>query len=68
MTQQNAALVEQAAAAAASMQEQAESLTDVVSIFRLGHLAAVPAGAPGALASRPLRAIAAPLQVTRHVA
>ena len=34
-TQQNAALVEQAAAAARSMQDQAASLTDAVSVFRL---------------------------------
>jgi methyl-accepting chemotaxis protein len=37
-TQQNAALVEQAAAAAASMQEQAVRLSQAVSVFRLdGH-------------------------------
>ncbi|MDM0052436.1 hypothetical protein QTI04_25785, partial [Variovorax sp. J22R115] len=36
VTQQNAALVEEAAAAAASLQEQAGSLVDAVSIFRLG--------------------------------
>jgi methyl-accepting chemotaxis protein len=35
MTQQNAALVEQAAAAAASLQVQAERLEDAVAIFRL---------------------------------
>jgi len=35
MTQQNAALVEQAAAAAESMQDQAQSLSRAVSIFRL---------------------------------
>lgn len=35
LTQQNAALVEEAAAAAASLQEQAEHLSDVVSVFRL---------------------------------
>jgi methyl-accepting chemotaxis protein len=37
VTQQNAALVEQAAAAAASMQEQASRLADVASSFKLGH-------------------------------
>jgi methyl-accepting chemotaxis protein len=37
VTQQNAALVEQAAAAAASMQEQATKLADVASSFKLGH-------------------------------
>lgn len=35
MTQQNAALVEQAAAAAESMQEQAGALTQAVSVFKL---------------------------------
>jgi methyl-accepting chemotaxis protein len=37
VTQQNAALVEQAAAAAASMQEQAMRLADVASSFKLGN-------------------------------
>ena len=37
VTQQNAALVEQAAAAAQSLQEQAEKLTDTVSVFKLDH-------------------------------
>jgi methyl-accepting chemotaxis protein len=37
MTQQNAALVEQGAAAASSMSEQAEQLTDVVSVFKLNR-------------------------------
>jgi methyl-accepting chemotaxis protein len=36
MTQQNAALVEQGAAAAESLKEQAGKLTQVVSVFRLG--------------------------------
>ncbi|MFC6282385.1 methyl-accepting chemotaxis protein, partial [Polaromonas aquatica] len=36
VTQQNAALVEEAAAAAASLQEQASGLSQVVSVFRLG--------------------------------
>ncbi|KLN52067.1 methyl-accepting chemotaxis protein III [Variovorax paradoxus] len=35
VTQQNAALVEEAAAAAQSMQEQAASLVEAVSVFRL---------------------------------
>jgi len=35
MTQQNVALVEQAAAAADSMQEQARALEDAVRVFRL---------------------------------
>ena len=44
-TQQNAALVEQAAAAADSLQDQAKALTEVVSIFKLEKLPA--AGRPG---------------------
>ncbi|MFJ9451960.1 methyl-accepting chemotaxis protein [Herbaspirillum sp. NPDC101397] len=40
VTQQNAALVEQAAAAAQSMQEQAERLSQAVSIFKLGDAVA----------------------------
>lgn len=41
MTQQNAALVEQAAAAAMSLEEQARSLTHLVSTFKLDD---VPGG------------------------
>jgi hypothetical protein len=46
VTQQNAALVEQSAAAAESMEEQARSLVEAVSVFNLGVAiaAAVPAG------------------------
>ena len=40
MTQQNAALVEQSAAAAESLREQAERLGQVVSTFRLSSAAA----------------------------
>jgi methyl-accepting chemotaxis protein len=48
MTQQNAALVEQAAAAAQSMQEQAANLSRVVSVFRIDgrQLQAPQASAP----------------------
>jgi len=46
VTQQNAALVEEAAAAAESMEEQAGNLSQAVSIFKL-----VPAQSP-ALAAR----------------
>lgn len=35
-TQQNAALVEQSAAAADSLQRQAEALVEAVAVFRLG--------------------------------
>jgi len=47
VTQQNAALVEEAAAATESMQEQAHSLAEAVSVFRLD------ATAPAAAAARP---------------
>ena len=47
VTQQNAALVEEAAAAAESMQEQARSLTKAVGIFKLSEAEASP-GASGA--------------------
>ena len=48
VTQQNAALVEQAAAASQSMQEQAEALARVVGFFKTGAKGAVTrAEAPG---------------------
>ena len=37
MTQQNAALVEEAAAAAQSLEQQAQNMVQVVSVFKLGH-------------------------------
>jgi methyl-accepting chemotaxis protein len=43
MTQQNAALVEQAAAAAESMQSQSQKLADAVAIFKLDEGSARPA-------------------------
>ena len=52
VTQQNAALVEEAAAASASMQEQAASLAEAVSVFRVD-------GAPQA-APAPVRKVAPP--------
>ncbi|HYD94090.1 MAG TPA: methyl-accepting chemotaxis protein [Noviherbaspirillum sp.] len=51
VTQQNAALVEEAAAAAASLQEQAVNLSHVVSVFKLGAQQTPPAAA-----SKPRRA------------
>jgi methyl-accepting chemotaxis protein len=56
MTQQNAALVEEAAAAAESLQDQAASLVQSVSVFKLSHAAPRIAGRP--LAAPP--AVAAP--------
>jgi methyl-accepting chemotaxis protein len=45
MTQQNAALVEQSAAAAESLREQAQQLADAVAVFRVSGPAAEDAGA-----------------------
>ena len=42
VTQQNAALVEEAAAAAESMQDQAHKLAQIVSVFKLDALDALP--------------------------
>jgi methyl-accepting chemotaxis protein len=56
VTQQNAALVEEAAAAAESLQEQAESLAQAVSVFKLdsGSGALAPEAKPATLlASKP---------------
>ena len=59
MTQQNAALVEESAAAAESLKEQAQRLMQVVATFRLdtnlSHSAAVPVPVP---AARPAKAFA----------
>ena len=46
VTQQNAALVEESAAAAASLRTQAQQLVQAVSIFQLGGQAAQPASTP----------------------
>ncbi len=42
MTQQNAALVEQSAAAAQSMREQADQLAQAVAVFKVNGMAAMP--------------------------
>jgi len=59
MTQQNAALVEESTAAAASMRDQAQKLAEVVSMFNVGAVAARAPGAaprPAPAASRPVAA------------
>ena len=54
MTQQNAALVEESTAAAASMRDQAQHLAEVVSMFNVGAVATrAPAAAPRAAAPAP---------------
>ena len=52
VTQQNAALVEEAAAAAASLQDQAEALAQVVSVFKLDEAAASRGAAPSRISRR----------------
>ncbi len=54
VTQQNAALVEEAAAAAASLQDQAGELAQVVSAFKIASRAAATK-APAAAKQRPVR-------------
>jgi methyl-accepting chemotaxis protein len=64
MTQQNAALVEQSAAAAHSLEDQARRLTQVVATFRLGETAAAHArptlATPAALATQAVTKAAQP--------
>ena len=57
MTQQNAALVEQAAAAAQSMQDQAVELSHAVSIFRLNGNSAAPLAAIAKRATPALKTV-----------
>jgi hypothetical protein len=54
MTQQNAALVEESAAAATSLREQAARLAEVVSVFNVGRHAMTPSPAPAAMPNKPL--------------
>jgi methyl-accepting chemotaxis protein len=53
-TQQNAALVEESAAAAGAMQEQAAKLAQVVGVFKLDAQAAIAPAAPKAAPARAL--------------
>ena len=71
VTQQNAALVEQAAAAASSLQEQTGQLVEAVSVFRVprAHDAsreAAPAGASAGASAEPTRRAALRLVVPRR--
>ncbi|MEQ9943088.1 methyl-accepting chemotaxis protein [Pectobacterium aroidearum] len=63
VTQQNAALVQEASAAAASLEEQAALLTRAVATFKLsGHLSGAPSapGQPNALAAKDRSSLALP--------
>jgi hypothetical protein len=65
VTQQNASLVEEAAAAAASMQEQTGALSQVVSIFKIapaGKVGAAPARLPSAAVAQAAKR-AAPMRI-----
>ena len=63
MTQQNAALVEQSAAAADSLKDQAVRLAGVVSTFRIGEAEQQPARPPAA--PRPAEVAKAAIQQAR---
>ncbi|ELX08279.1 methyl-accepting chemotaxis protein I [Janthinobacterium sp. HH01] len=65
VTQQNAALVEEAAAAAASLQEQAAGLAEVVSVFKMDQASAPR---PQSMAQRQTRVAAAPVRERLAVA
>ncbi len=67
VTQQNAALVEEASAAAHILTEQASNLTDLISRYQLdGHNGGSrPAAAPAAASSAPARSAAAPVRDRR---
>jgi methyl-accepting chemotaxis protein len=71
VTQQNAALVEEAAAAADSMQDQSRQLAKLVGTFQTGQEgtpAAVRAPAPAARAAAPVRATPARKALSRPAA
>jgi len=66
VTQQNASLVEEAAAAAEAMQEQAARLADAVSVFRTAQVDAIAAPSPRPAVRRPvpLKAARAPARLS----
>ncbi|WP_256777581.1 MULTISPECIES: methyl-accepting chemotaxis protein [unclassified Stenotrophomonas] len=66
-TQQNAALVEEATAAARSMEEQAGHLTDAVSLFKLDGQSAPSASAAVVAARAPAAAVPRPRQAAAPV-
>jgi methyl-accepting chemotaxis protein len=69
VTQQNAALVEQAAAAADSLRDQARNLSQVVDVFRLdsAHTVAVAAPAIAAVRQTQTLRIVAPIRKTANM-
>lgn len=68
VTQQNAALVEQAAAAAASLQEQAGQLTQAVSVFKLETTGALGKASPvGRISTLNARQITGPAPARKQL-
>jgi methyl-accepting chemotaxis protein len=68
MTQQNAALVEESAAAAESLADQSRKLSSVVGTFRLEDRAhAADRQAPATRAAKPAAAATSPKAITTHV-
>ncbi len=68
ITQQNAALVEQAAAAAKSMEEQTDELSGIVAAFKIGMTAGAPVSSARQKSSATRVAKAAPAPVARRAA
>ncbi|BEP93026.1 methyl-accepting chemotaxis protein [Acidovorax sp. A79] len=66
MTQQNAALVEESTAAAASMRDQAQRLAEVVSVFNVGAVAVRAPAAPRPAPAAAPRPAAAKVAATHH--
>ncbi|MFL6707035.1 MAG: methyl-accepting chemotaxis protein [Massilia sp.] len=68
VTQQNAALVEEAAAAASSLQDQAVQLAEAVSVFKLaeGFAAAAPSVRPAAIKAGKPAPVPAPAPVSKR--
>jgi methyl-accepting chemotaxis protein-1 (serine sensor receptor) len=61
-TQQNAAQVEEAAAAARALEEQANSLVQLVALFRMADAASMPARTPVKAPPVPLPVATAPTE------
>jgi methyl-accepting chemotaxis protein len=68
MTQRNAALVEQSAAAADSLRGEAQRLAGMVATFDLGAMWDAPASAPVSAEPRPASAAASPAPAARRAA
>jgi methyl-accepting chemotaxis protein len=64
MTQQNAALVEESSAAAAAMRDQAQRLSEVVSVFNVGSQSLAPVASPARAVRKP---VPAPVAKTARV-